>query len=183
MQGRYFFTVFTAVNLVLVIWQRMLFRPHRWPLALDVGPAPCSLAAWVELPPGSQHHLRAQSQMRATVLPRSIFCFILSKLIAIEAWAGAQRVAINSMCLILTILVFLIKTNWIYRSCVCGCIFKWHLSGRAAGGQFNPSAHSFLPRWSKPAAEAENPVFPQAQQRAQLLAPSRAVTWPDPTLT
>lgn len=42
MKGRYFFTLCTAVNLILVIWQRM-FSGHPQPLVLDMGPVPCSL--------------------------------------------------------------------------------------------------------------------------------------------
>lgn len=83
--------------------------PHKW--------------SWAELLPGSQDDTRAQGQMRPTLLPRSIFCLIFSKRIVIEAWAGAWCSAINSMCLILTVLLFLMKTNWIYRCCLCNWTF------------------------------------------------------------
>lgn len=182
MWGRDLFTLFTAVKLILVIWQRMLLRP---PMATCAGCGTCPVftgrLSWASSwKPGSPE---GQSEMRPTILPCSIFCLIFSKLIAIEAWAGAWCVAINSMCLILTIFVFLIKINWIYRCCLCGWIFKWHLRrGKLQEGNLTPVLTvSFLAGYSL--WQREKAVFPQAQWWAWLLASSRIGTWPDPALT
>lgn len=95
-------------------------------LALDVGCTPCSLSGWAELLPEDQDHLRAQSQMRPTILLCSIFCWSLVNSLPLKLGL-VPDLATNSMCLILDTLTF--QTNWVYRFCLCAWTFKWHFRG------------------------------------------------------
>lgn len=83
-------------------------------------------------------------QMGPRILPWSVFCLIFSRWTVIEAGL-TPNASQNSTHLILTILVFLMKTNQIYR----WLNFKMILKEEAARGQFNPSACSVRPQCSK----------------------------------
>lgn len=72
----------------------------------------------------------------------------------------------------------LMKTDWIYRCCLCGWIFKLHLRGEVQEGDLTPVLGvSFLAGQSLWQRE-ENPFFPKVGGRAW----PRAVTGPDSTL-
>lgn len=132
-------------------------------LALGMGCTPCSLSGWVELLPEYRDHLRAQSQMRPTILLWSIFCWSLVN----SLWL---RLVPDSRPQTACVYTFLTKT----KECAgCVCVVEslnGILGGNLQEGNLTPLLLT---------GQRQKSLFSH-RRHTLLLSLSRARTWPDP---